>query len=65
MVDSSRTWQDVRGIAEREMRAAGAGPDAPLRRFLALGERIVRLNVLLQCAPCLSYSAIGIRPQVP
>jgi len=51
MADSSRTWQDVRGIAEREMRAAGAGPDAPLRRFLALGERIVRLNALLQCAP--------------
>ena len=58
MADSSRTWQDVRGIAEREMRAAGAGPDAPLGRFLALGERIVRLNALLQCAP-------GIPPRAP
>ena len=51
MADSNRTWQDVHGIAEREMRAAGAGPDASLRRFLALGERIVRLSALLQCAP--------------
>ncbi|KAK9846619.1 hypothetical protein WJX81_007767 [Elliptochloris bilobata] len=50
MADSNRTWQDVHGIAEREMRAAGAGPDAPLRRFLALGGRIVRLSALLEHA---------------